>query len=165
MGAGGKYDGTGASWTDPHAQVSDADRQYIEEVRSEAATTALQSMAPFAGLAQLAQTASGHFAMSPEQIEAQLSQCKQILYDLGTDQAAAIRARQIVQPPAADTAGSVMQANAFKDSLGALRDQIQTDIQTLTQWQDMLNKAKQDYMEQEHVTADQWTRLALGLEA
>lgn len=163
MGAGDSDNVRWAAWGDPRAQVSAADQQYIDEVVAESANdpTVTTGLGGYAA----PNPASGHFAMSPEQLDAQIKQRQQVILDLQSDQQAASAARLAVQPPAADPAGSVMQANAFKDSLAALRDQIQADIQTVTQWLNTLTTAKRNYMEQEHVTEDQWKRLALGLEA
>lgn len=66
---------------------------------------------------------------------------------------------------AQDQAGSVLQANAVRTSFENLDKRITSQIAFLTDWINKLNGAKQNYMQQEHLTEAQWKHLTLGLES
>jgi hypothetical protein len=132
----------GMGWVNPRAEALDA--KYAQA----AATTA---------------TGAG-FEFTPEQVNAQLAHCKQQLDDLRNDLQDAQQAGLAVHPPAPDAA-SVAQAAAVKNMLTETVAAIQADIAYLSQWQSTLNQAKARYMETEQLTADQWTRLANGVQS
>jgi hypothetical protein len=113
--------------------------------------------------AAAAATGAG-FEFTPEQINMQLAHCKQQLSDLNTDLNTAQYAQGAVHPPAPDAA-SVAQANAVRNMLAQTEDAIRADIAYLTDWQAKLTDAQTRYMETEHLTADQWNRLANGMQA
>jgi hypothetical protein len=145
----------GASGADPHAATPDADRQYLAELQAESAQA---QSAPAGG-------AGGGFQFDPEQIDAQIKQCQQLMTELEQDRTDADTAAQAATPPAEDQDGSQMQASAVRKSFSTLATRIDDQIKYLRGWLDRLNTAKQTYMEQEHVTADQWDRLSKGLNA
>ena len=104
------------------------------------------------------------FEFTPEQINTQLAHCQQQINDLITDLRTAQEAERAVHPPAPDDA-SVAQANAVKNMLGQTIAAIQADITYLSQWGAALTDAQTRYMQTEQLTADQWNRLANGVEA
>ncbi|HEX3778723.1 MAG TPA: hypothetical protein VHX38_03585 [Pseudonocardiaceae bacterium] len=116
--------------------------------------------------AQAAATAAtgAGFEFTPEQINTQLAHCKQQLLDLNTDLNNAQYAQGAVHPPAPDAA-SVAQANAVRNMLAETEAAIRADIAYLTDWQTKLTDAQTQYMATEHLTADQWNRLANGMQA
>ena len=115
--------------------------------------------------AQAAATAAtgAGFEFTPEQIDTQLTHCKQQIDDLRTDLVQAQRAQRAVHPPAPDAA-SVAQANAVQNMLAQTAAAIQADITYLTDWQAKLTDAKTRYMANEQLTTDQWNRLANGMQ-
>lgn len=77
--------------------------------------------------------------------------------------------QQMIEPiqridlaPAPDQAGSVMQASAVTKSFENLNTRIKSQINFLTDWINKLNRAKQNYMQQEHLTEEEWKNLTLG---
>jgi hypothetical protein len=116
--------------------------------------------------AQAAATAAtgAGFEFTPEQIDTQLAHCKQQIDDLRTDLQQAQQAQLAVHPPAPDAA-SVAQAKAVQNMLAQTAAAIQADIAYLTDWQAKLTDAKTRYMTNEHLTTDQWSRLANGLQS
>ncbi len=116
--------------------------------------------------AQAAATAAtgAGFEFTPEQINTQLAHCKEQIADLQTDLQQAQQAQLAVHPPAPDAA-SVAQAKAVQNMLAQTAAAIEADIAYLTDWQAKLTDAQTRYMETEHLTADQWNRLANGLQA
>lgn len=114
--------------------------------------------------AQTATTAAigAGFEFTPEQIEAQLTQCQRELYDLNNDLRIAQDAVQAVHEPAPDAA-SVGQADAVRNMLNSTVGMIRADIAYLTDWQAKLVAAKTNYQTNEHLTEAQWSRQATGL--
>lgn len=113
--------------------------------------------------AAAAATGAG-FEFTPEQINTQLAHCEQQLKELATDLFSAQSAEQAVHPPAPDAA-SVAQANAVRNMLNETIAAIRADMDYLTDWQNKLTDAQTRYMETEHLTADQWNRLANGTQS
>lgn len=116
--------------------------------------------------AQTAATAAtgAGFEFTPEQINTQLAHCTEQLNDLRGDLLTAQHAEQAVHPPAPDAA-SVAQANAVRNMLTQTVAAIQADITYLSQWQATLTAAQARYMQTEHLTTDQWNRLANGVQS
>ena len=163
---------------DPNAiDTSAADQPIISQIGDEqrqADVLLVQAVAAEAGavfnptiaVAEQAKTAVGTgngYVFTPEQVDNLLTSA-QALRDKFQGY------RQKVQPfkvmdlaPAQDEAGSVMQANAVKKSFANLQTRIESQIAFLTSWTNAVTAAKQNYMEQEHLTETQWTRLAQGL--
>ena len=102
------------------------------------------------------------FQFTPEQIDLQLHQCQQHLADLNNDLQLARHTVDVVHEPAPDGA-SVTQAAAVRSMLINTISVIQADIAYLTDWQQRLTAAKQNYLTTEQVTEQQWTRLTQGL--
>jgi alpha/beta superfamily hydrolase len=113
--------------------------------------------------AAAAATGAG-FEFTPEQINTQLAHCEQQLKELATDLFSAQSAEQAVHAPAPDAA-SVAQANAVRNMLTETIAAIRADMAYLTDWQTKLTDAQTLYMETEHLTADQWNRLANGMQS
>ena len=113
--------------------------------------------------AAAAATGAG-FEFTPEQVEIQLKHCQEMLNDLRFDLLSAQRAKQAVYEPAPDAA-SVAQADAVRNMMQSAVNVIKADIAYLTDWQNKLVAAKNAYMANEQVTAQQWQRLAQGLQA
>lgn len=116
--------------------------------------------------AQAAATAAtgAGFEFTPEQISTQLAHCEQQLKELATDLVSAQTAEQALHAPAPDAA-SVAQAAAVRNMLTETVAAIQADIAYLTDWQTKLSQAQTQYMNTEHLTADQWSKLANGLQS
>ena len=108
--------------------------------------------------------AGAGFEFTPEQIDLQLNRCAQLLGELAVDVQGATAAQMAVRSPAPDPA-SVEQANAVKSMIGQTAANFQSGIDFLTHWQATLSAAKVNYMQTERMTADQWNRLATGIDA
>lgn len=104
------------------------------------------------------------FEFTPEEVELQLRHCQEQLRDLNDDLQSAQYAKAAVHEPAPDAA-SVAQANAVRDMFSSTIDVINADIAYLANWQSQLNAAKQNYMNTERLTEQQWTKLSQGLQA
>jgi hypothetical protein len=105
------------------------------------------------------------FEFTPEQIETLLPQCNDLRTQFEWARYKAQEAAQSVQPPAPDEAGSVLAANQIKQSLTNFVGVAQSQVDFLAWWEHELIRAKQDYLQTEHLTEEQWQRLAKGLDA
>ena len=109
--------------------------------------------------AAAAATGAG-FEFTPEQINTQLAHCT----GQSSRRTCSVRSpaeQELFIQPAPDAA-SVAQANAVRNMLTETIAAIRADIAYLTDWQNKLTDAQTRYMETEHLTADQWYRLANG---
>lgn len=102
------------------------------------------------------------FQFTPDEVERQLTHCQEQIADLTADLQSAQHAKQAVHEPAPDDA-SVAQANAVRDMMQNTIDVIEADIAYVTDWQNKLVAAKNQYLANEHVSEQQWQRLAQGL--
>lgn len=106
----------------------------------------------------------GGFEFTPQQIDLQISRCSQMLSELGADVQAAQAAQMAVHPPAPDGA-SVAQANAVKNFFAQTESAFQAGLNFVSRWQTNLANAKANYMQTEHLTADEWNRISNGIES
>jgi hypothetical protein len=104
------------------------------------------------------------FEFTPDEVEVQLKHCQHQLSDLRNDLLDAQQAVKLVHWPAPDGA-SKTQADAVQRMLVSTVNVINADIAYLTNWQNKLNAAKQNYMNTEHLNEQEWTRLSQGLQA
>jgi hypothetical protein len=104
------------------------------------------------------------FEFTPEQVGLQLRHCEGQINDLRWDLGLARQAVAAVHEPAPDPA-SVAQADAVRNMLESTFEVINADIAYLTDWQNKLLAAKQNYMTTENLSEQQWTRLSQGLQA
>jgi hypothetical protein len=104
------------------------------------------------------------FEFTPEEVAAQLKHCQQQLSELNIDFQIAQRTVGLVQGPAPDNA-SQMQAAAVQAMMANTAEVIRADIAYLTNWQNKLNAAKQNYMANEHLNEQEWAKLSQGLQA
>ncbi|TCO62931.1 hypothetical protein [Actinocrispum wychmicini] len=132
---------------DPGSDGVDSNRVVVRRQRAEAATQAA--------------TGAG-FQFTPKEVEHQLTHCHEQIADLTADLRSAQRAKDIVREPAPDDA-SVALANAVRDMFSSTIDVVNADIAYVTDWQSKLVMAKNQYMANEHLTEQQWQRLAQGL--
>lgn len=102
------------------------------------------------------------FAFTPEQIQTQLDRCQSLSGDWHQALHQAQSAEQSIYAPAPDPAGSVTQTNQAQQSLVNLVGVIASQIDFLTNWQDVLKQAKANYIRTERLTEGQWRRLAAG---
>lgn len=123
----------------------------------------VQAKIHYAQVATAAATGAG-FEFTPEEVALQLKHCQEQLSDLNDDLYSAQQAQIAVHEPAPDAA-SVAQANAVRDMFSNTVDVIKADIAYLTNWQNQLNAAKQNYMTTEHLSEQQWAKLSQGLQA
>lgn len=147
--------GVAAAGSDPHATTPDADRQYLAEIQAEIS----QPQNPSGG------GAGSGFQLNPEQIDAQIQKAQQLLNELRNDKTDADTAARAAAIPAAGDDASVNAAKGISQSYSNLSHAIDRQIQYLQGWLGKLNTAKQNYLNQEHLTADQWDRLSKGLSA
>ncbi len=113
--------------------------------------------------ATTAATGAG-FEFTPEQVDLQLRHCQDQIHDLHIDLRTAEQAVAAVHEPAPDAA-SVAQANAVRNMLESTVNVIRADIAYVTDWQNKLLAAKQNYIATENLSEQHWTRLSRGLQA
>jgi hypothetical protein len=113
--------------------------------------------------ATAAATGAG-FEFTPEQVDTQLKHCQNLLNDLRNDLQDAQAANEGVYEPAPDAA-SVAQADAVRNMMANAVNVIKADIAYVKNWQNQLNAARENYLTTEHLSEEQWNRLALGLQA
>ncbi|HEY3750567.1 MAG TPA: hypothetical protein VGL80_15340 [Pseudonocardiaceae bacterium] len=167
-------DNTGAQAPDPAtlAQIrsetaqanATASRNDVEDGRGGIDIRTAQARIHAAEVAEAAAVGSG-FKFTPEQIETQLRQCKELALQYYQARGKAERAGLELHAPAPDTAGSVLQASQTQQSLANLRVVIQSQIDFLTKWQNTLTAVKTRYLQTEHLNETQWQQLARGLQA
>lgn len=116
------------------------------------------------GLESMVIAARAGFEFTPEQVEIQLAHCRRHLDKSILDQWVAQVAALAANLPAPDPA-SVAQAEAVKEMLASTLNAIKADCAYLKDWQTKLIQAKVNYIFSEHLTGDQWSRLAKGLQA
>jgi hypothetical protein len=104
------------------------------------------------------------FEFTPEEVELQLKHCQKQLSDLRNDLLDAQQTAKFVHWPAPDEA-SKAQAEAVRSMMDSMVNVIRADIAYLTNWQNKLTAAKQNYITTEHLNEQQWTRLSQGLQA
>ena len=105
------------------------------------------------------------YQFSPEQIDDQLNKCAQLMQALQQHvRDADTAAYHFSFAPANDPVSQKM-AKAHTQWAKDLATNLQNQVTRVQQWIDTLTQAKQNYMTQEHLSADQWHRLTLGLEA
>jgi metal-dependent amidase/aminoacylase/carboxypeptidase family protein len=162
--------------TDPNVGVSQADEATVREIQHEQVQAFVTEMnevvAAVSGMfdpavevaSQRETTAAigSGFQFTPEQIEKLIKQCQDLIDQYKNDRRDMLQIARVT-PPSPDEAGSVTHAMALTKWAENLLKLSESDIQFLEQWKNTLTQAKQRYMETEHVTADQWTRLAKGL--
>jgi hypothetical protein len=66
--------------------------------------------------------------------------------------------------PAQDEPGSKMHAAALRRGFHNMYNAVKRERDKTKAWLDLMTTTKQAYIEQEHLTAQQWTRLTLGLQ-
>lgn len=154
--------------TDPNVNVPQADDATVREIVGEqvqvAVTDAIKTVVSviFGPTAPLDEAAVGNgFQFTPEQIEKLISHAQRLIEQQLSDRQHVEKIMN-VRPPSPDEAGSVMHARALSKWGENLLKLIENDRDFLNKWLTTLTQAKQRYMETEHLTADQWMRLAKG---
>lgn len=101
------------------------------------------------------------FQFDPAQIDAQLTQCGQLLRDLEGDLVTAQAGESAIHAPAPDPA-SAAQALAvhsmFTQAVAAAR----SSIAYMSAWQSKLAQAKSAYMASDQMTVEEWHRISDG---
>lgn len=106
---------------------------------------------------------SRHYAFDPAAIEGQLAACQDLIGKLQND--ALSHARGIAQAAAPSRDDySVSQAAATRNLGNNVVQRVQNQITFVRAWHDKLVQARQRYMEQEHLSEDQWKTLSRGLD-
>jgi purine nucleoside permease len=167
-------DNTGAQAPDPAtlAQIrsetaqanATASRNDIEDGRGGIDIRTAQARIHAAQVAEAAAVGSG-FKFTPEQIETQLTQCQELIFQYNQALLKARRAYVSVHAPAPDEAGSVLQANQTQQSLTNLHGVIESQVQFLEKWHNTLTEVKAKYLQTEQGNESRWQQLAKGLQA
>jgi hypothetical protein len=142
---------------------SAADQPTIGQIRAEELQGIVNFIdGMFAGPPTSSRMGNG-FAFTPEQLDNLAARATEQIRQLSAS-------RQQIEPftladirPAPDEPGSGAQAIALRKSFEDLGGRMTSQRQYLAKWLAALNDAKQRYMSQEHLTADQWGQLAGGL--
>jgi hypothetical protein len=146
-----------------------ADQSAIGQIRVEAIQGALNGMIDIVdsefGVGNASSRLGKGYAFTPAQLDNLAVRAQEQIDQLNSS---ASRAEQIARQdlrPALDPAGSGAQADAVQVSYANLETRIRSQRGYLVSWHAALSKAKQKYMAQEHLTEDQWHRLANRREA
>jgi hypothetical protein len=107
-------------------------------------------------------TGSGGYSLTPAELQQQYEQCTALLRKFRTAYFYPAQTISNTSPPAADTAGSVAQANAVAALGVRASEKINSHINFLTDWLAKLEAAKERYLEQEHLTEAQWRDISSG---
>jgi hypothetical protein len=105
------------------------------------------------------------FAFTPEQLDNLAARATAQIRQLSDSTAKITPFAHADLRPAPDQPGSGVQATAVNKSFADLQQRMGSQRDYLKNWLTALNDAKQRYMAQEHLTADQWSRLSKGLQA
>lgn len=104
------------------------------------------------------------FQLSPEQVQATLTKADQTIADLNAMLSSAGRAEAAVHTPGPDPA-SVQMTTTVQRTLKNLVANTQSLIDYWTAWRSKLAQAKQNYLNTEHLTEQQWHQQAQGMNA
>lgn len=155
--------------TDPNVNVPQADDATVREIRCEQAQAAVTdaNQAVVSGISGPAAppdaAAIGNgFQFTPEQIENLIGHAQRLIEQCQTDRAD-IERIMLVKPPSPDEAGSVLHAGTLSKWGKNLMRLSEADLAFLNSWLTTLTQAKQRYMETEHMSAEQWAKLAKGM--
>ncbi|HEX7660455.1 MAG TPA: PE domain-containing protein [Pseudonocardiaceae bacterium] len=161
-----------SSTTDGSSDVTpDQLKAQIQQNQAQTAANAELAAMPGGGMFAIANTVGQLAGMgkgyqfSPEEIENQITQCGQQMDELRQHMRDANTAAQYFSVASAADPVSQKAAKAHTQWATDLATNLRHRTTELQQWMDQLNQAKKAYMDQEHLSEDQWHRLTLGLEA
>ncbi len=104
----------------------------------------------------------GGFELTPDQLQTQLARCQQTMLSYLSAIQGARDARSVLHAPAPDTPGSMLHADQTDAWLGVLAGVIDSQTDFLAHWEKTLVDVRTNYLRNEHLTEDQWQRLAGG---
>ena len=142
----------------------------IQQNQAQAGVNAEMALVPGGGMFAIANTVGQlagigkGFQFSPEEIDDQLTKCSQLAKSLRQRQQDARDAVVYLSVAPATDPVSQKITKAHVAWAQDMATNAKNRITQLQQWIDTLNQAKTTYMDQEHLSEDQWHRLTLGLE-
>jgi hypothetical protein len=144
---------------------SAADQPTIGQIRVEEIQGIVNIIDGVFGVPATGSRTGNGFAFTPEQLDNLASRATEQIHQLD---ASVLQIRPFVHKdlrPAPDQQGSGVQATAVTKSFADLEGRMTSQKFYLQKWLAALNKAKQNYIAQEHLTEDQWHQLAKGIQA
>jgi len=144
---------------------SAADQPTIGQIRVEEIQGIINIIDGVFGVPPTGSRTGNGFAFTPEQLDNLASRATEQIHQLSDATAKIIPFTRADLRPAPDQPGSGVQATAVSKSFANLQERMGNQRDYLKNWLTALNDAKQRYMTQEHLTADQWSRLSKGLQA
>ncbi|HEX7660067.1 MAG TPA: hypothetical protein VF444_11375 [Pseudonocardiaceae bacterium] len=115
-------------------------------------------------LAQQGARAGKGFVFSPQQIQEVLDDLQAVLLNLQRDLQLARRAHDAINAPSPDPVSLMYEKNA-RDLTARNMEAVESHYNAIRDYHDKLAAAKDNYMQTEGLTKDQWNRLASGLDA